>query len=365
ELERGPRLEPERFVVALKYDRLEPRAVGDVRKLDSITGYVAFHQFTVDAHEQLRAAFRRLLREQHARQVVLDLRRNPGGDLAAAVRVAAAFFPERTLVFRSEGRRPATDREFRTDRDGEFRDVPLVVLIDERTASAAEALAGSLQDHDRALVLGRRSFGKALIQQLLPVPPAGDAVWLTTARVVTPSGRVIQRSYRGLNAEQYFSQGGRAGAEADTLRVYRTAAGREVRGGGGIAPDVPLPAPPGIPVWLSVAADSGFDHAVADSVAATLPATPGARTAWLDASDEWRLRLVPPFLSRVRSRLGVAAAADSALERLIARHLAARVADVRWGPDARDELLVRSDPDVRAARTYFARLGTLLAGSAR
>src|SRR6266576_4009856 len=86
-------------------------------------------------------------------------------------------------------------------RDGDFREVPLVVLIDERSASAAEALASSLQDHDRALLVGRRSFGKALMQSIFFLP-SGDIVWLTVGRVITPSGRVIQRRYSGIGYEQ-------------------------------------------------------------------------------------------------------------------------------------------------------------------
>jgi hypothetical protein len=110
-----------------------------------------------------------------------------------------------------------------------------------------------------------------------------------------------------------------------------------------------------------VAADSGFDNAVADSVAQSLPATPAARAVWLAAPDRWRTTLLPLFLSRVRTRLGVPALTDSALEVRLSRILAARVAQVRWGLDAYDELVARSSPDVRAAIGYFPRLHELLA----
>ena len=114
-------------------------------------------------------------------------------------------------------------------------------------------------------------------------------------------------------------------------------------------------------MWWSVAADSGFDDAVSDSVAQTLAATPAARAAWLEAPDRWRAVLVPPFLARVRARLHVTAQTDSALDGRLARILASRVAEVRWGPDAVQEFLVRTSPDVRAATGYFARLPELLA----
>jgi hypothetical protein len=147
----------------------------------------------------------------------------------------------------------------------------------------------------------------------------------------------------------------------DTLAVFKTDAGRPVRGGGGIVPDIDLPISAPLPVWWSAAADSGFDDAVSDSVAQTLPPTPAARTAWLHASTEWRENLVPPFLARVRSRLGVTAAADNLLERRLALILALRVAEVRWGSDAREEFLVRNDGTIRLATEQFPRLRELLA----
>ncbi len=359
-LERGPRLEPDSLRVSLKYDLLKPQPVADVRMLDGTTGYVRFQEFSLKSGEELRDAFSKLLKKEKARQIILDLRANPGGDMRAAVETASQFLPKGAIVFREQGRRRNATQEIRTQEDGEFATVPLIVLVDERTASAAEALAGSLQDHDRALILGRRSFGKALIQRLLPVPPAGDAVWLTVAYIVTPSGRVIQRRYRGLNVEQYYSFGGRSGAGQDTLQVFHTDHGREVRGGGGIVPDVSLPAPSAAPVWLSVATDSSFDFAVADSVAQTIAADANGRAAWLADTAQWKAKLLTSFLDRVRSRLRVNAPTGSTLESQIARRLAARVAEVRWGADARDELLVRSDSDISAALGYFPQLPELL-----
>src|SRR5207247_2457103 len=152
----------------------------------------------------------------------------------------------------------------------------LIGLIDERSASAAEAPAASLQVDGRARLVGRRSFGKALIQTVFFLP-TGDNVWLTIGHVLTPSGRVIQRRYHGISYEQYLSFAGKTGAEQDTTAVYKTDRGRAVRGGGGITPDVVVPISVVLPVWWSAAADSGFDEAVADSVGQTLAATPASR----------------------------------------------------------------------------------------
>jgi hypothetical protein len=120
-----------------------------------------------------------------------------------------------------------------------------------------------------------------------------------------------------------------------------------------------------VPVWWSVASDSGFDDAVSDSVAQTLAATPAALSAWLDARGDWQAKLVQPFLTRVRARFQIAAQPDSATAERIARNLALRVTEVRWGPDAREQFLVHNDPDIRAALGYFRQLPDLLAGAKR
>jgi len=147
----------------------------------------------------------------------------------------------------------------------------------------------------------------------------------------------------------------------DTAQVYHTDAGRPVRGGGGLLPDVVVPGIASVPVWWSAADDSDFDAAVADSVALTLPATPAGRAAWLNSPAEWKVKLVPPFLARVRSRFHVTAVVDSVLEFQIAATLARDVANVRWGPDAAEEFSVNHSADVRAALEAFPQLPALLA----
>jgi carboxyl-terminal processing protease len=277
------------------------------------------------------------------------------------VDLASEFLPGKTLVFTTRGRKKAVNEDYRTKGSGEFVDLPLILLVNEGSASAAEALAGSLQDHDRALVVGRRSFGKALMQTGFLVP--SGFVELTVGHVLTPSGRFIQRRYQGLAIEQYYAFAGTAGSEQDTMQVFKTDGGREVRGGGGIAPDLPVPVSAKPPTWWSVAADSGYDDAVADSVAMTLAADPAARATWVSAApSEWQGRLVPPFLTLVRARLKIGAQPDSATSLAIARRLAARAAAVRWPPDAGAELLLKSDPDIRAALEAFPRLKQLLSG---
>jgi carboxyl-terminal processing protease len=356
--ERGSRLEPDSFTVNLRREFPRNFSVATWTMLDSITGYVRLSEFGERAANELRDALRQL-RGKRARQLVLDLRGNPGGLVTEAVDIAALFLDRGAIVFRTRGRKRSVDEDYTTRRDGEFVQ-PLVVLIDEGSASASEALAGSLQDNDRALILGRRSFGKALMQTLFIVTPTNDNVWLTIGRVITPSGRIIQRRYKGLLYEQYRSLAGSGGAEQDTLQVFRTRNGRPVRGGGGIVPDVTVPPPPPVPVWWTIAADSGFAEAVADSVAHALGTDEASRAAWIGNPDRWQSALMPPFLARVRTRLQVSAVTTPELERVMARRLAYRVASVNWGEEMARDLLLREDGDIRAALDHFPRIQELL-----
>jgi carboxyl-terminal processing protease len=357
-LERGPRLEPDTFSVELKRAFLEHHSVSVARMINPQTGYVRLEEFGESAADEVRKAVRQL-RSSKSRQLILDLRGNPGGIVTEAVDLASEFLPAKTLVFTTRGRKKTVNEDFRTKGDGEFTDLPLILLVDQGSASAAEALAASLQDHDRALVVGRRTFGKALMQTGFFVP--SGFVELTVGHVVTPSGRFIQRRYRGLAVEQYYAFAGKGGVEADTVAVFHTDRGRPVRGGGGIAPDLAVNPEASPPVWWSVAADSGYDDAVADSVALTLAPDPASRARWLSLPGEWNARLLPAYLQRVRSRLKIAAQPDSAAAAGMSRRLAARAAFVRWPPDAGIELMLTSDADVAAALGAFPRLGELLA----
>jgi len=356
--ERGSVVEPDTLAVKLKRTLLEHRVVSPPRMADRTTGYVRLAQFTPPAPKELSDVVKKL-RDLGAKQLILDLRGNPGGDITAMVEIASAFLPAHAEVFHTQGRKKTGFESVVTGEAGEFARLPLIVLIDVGSASAAEMLAGSLQDHDRALVVGRRSFGKALMQSSLPLPN-GDVVWLTTARVVTPSGRVIQRRYSGIGTEQYYALAGKAGAAEDTLTIYRTEHGRPVRAGGGIVPDVTRPIMAELPVWFSVAADSGFDSVVADSVAAMLPAGAPAEAAWVRDTSAWDARLVAPFLQRVHVRLGVRGEPAPALRSRIGRILGSRAAVVRWGPEAGEEFLIRNDGDIQAALPLFPRLSELL-----
>jgi carboxyl-terminal processing protease len=196
-------------------------------------GYVRLERFTQGAGEEVRQAVERLRGEGTLENLVLDLRGNPGGLLEEAVAVSGTFLPQGTVVVSMRGREAESERVFRTRSAPVAPDLPLVVLADRGSASASEIVAGALQDHDRAVVLGETTFGKGLVQVVRSLP-YNTSLKITTARYFTPSGRSIQAVLYGRDEE-----GGTAVTVPDSLRVpYLTAHGRTVISGHGIEPDV-------------------------------------------------------------------------------------------------------------------------------
>lgn len=211
------------------------------------TGYIRVTSFGDTTYAEFIAALTKL-QTQGFSKLILDLRGNPGGYMETAVQMANEFLPKNSLIVYTEGRK-SPRKEYRTDGRGAYQNLPLVVLVDETSASASEIFAGAIQDNDRGTIIGRRSFGKGLVQ--VPIEfPDGSMLRLTTARYYTPSGRCVQKPYKPgdeedyeadllLRAEhgEYFS--------ADSIRTsgekYKTRLGRVVYGGGGIVPDIFIP----------------------------------------------------------------------------------------------------------------------------
>lgn len=222
---------------------IEPKAESQKSK-DKI-GFVRVNKFGETTYKEFIAALADL-KAQGAGSFIVDLRENSGGYMEQSIRMANEFLSRGELIVYSEGR--AYPRyEATANGSGRFKDVPLVVLIDNFSASASEIFAGAMQDNDRATIVGRRSFGKGLVQQQMPFDD-GSAVRLTVARYYTPSGRCIQKPYTLGDQEDYekdlmerWEHGEFYSADsihfADTT-TYRTKGGRIVRGGGGIMPDV-------------------------------------------------------------------------------------------------------------------------------
>lgn len=212
--------------------------------VDDTIGYIKMSRFAENTYKELVAALEKLVAEGMTR-LILDLRGNLGGYLQASIHISDEFLSEGKLIVYTEGNSRPNNYAYATKR-GIFEDNGLVILVDESSASASEIVAGAIQDNDRGLIVGRRSFGKGLVQEQLSFPD-GSAVRLTVARYHTPTGRNIQRPYEHGAREYYeelyerYTSGEMENRDsiafADTIKYY-TPAGKVVYGGGGIMPDV-------------------------------------------------------------------------------------------------------------------------------
>jgi len=214
--------------------------------LDNTTGYIRIDQFSVPTHDEFVMAADGLL-NQGMKKMVLDLRGNPGGVMETAILIADEFLPSGDKIVSTKGRN-VENEVVRAKPGGILENIKLAVLIDENSASAAEILAGAMQDNDRALLYGRRTYGKGLVQQD-QILKDGSSVRMTISRYYTPSGRSIQRAYSGdyssyMQDEERYMKGELFFEDSipiDKRLVYKTKQGRKVFGGGGIVPDVFIP----------------------------------------------------------------------------------------------------------------------------
>lgn len=200
-------------------------------------GYIKIDRFSQSTAEELREKLKKL-DESHLSGLILDLRDNPGGLLNQAIEVADFFVPRGEIIVSTKGRMEGSARPYRAPSLEKIR-VPLVVLINRHSASASEIVAGALQDHDRALIVGETSFGKGLVQTVYNLDN-DTGMALTTAKYYTPSGRLIQRDYSGSTFEYYYMNSGTPPPDKER-EIKNTDSGRKVYGGGGITPDVIVP----------------------------------------------------------------------------------------------------------------------------
>ena len=216
--------------------------------IDNNIAYLRLTRFAATSYKEMLLAFKDLKVQPEG--IILDLRNNPGGYLLAAIQIANEFLNKGDLIVYTEGRTVNRMDEY-ANGNGLFKDTPIAVLIDENSASASEIVSGAIQDWDRGMVIGRRSFGKGLVQQQLPLPD-GSALRLTVSRYHTPSGRVIQSPYEQGKKDDYYQKLVERYNRGETFSrdsihladsiVFRTRKlGRPVYGGGGIMPDLFVP----------------------------------------------------------------------------------------------------------------------------
>lgn len=215
--------------------------------LNDSVGYIRVNRFGKSTYEEFFTSLL-MLRAEGAKNYVIDLRGNLGGFMEVAIYMANEFLSDGDVIVRQRGRNGRNNDEIRSNGRGSFQDTPLVVLLDEYSASSSEIFAGAIQDNDRGLIMGRRSFGKGLIQRQVDLPDS-SAVRLTIARYYTPSGRCIQKDYSDNSSYERdivdrYNHGeafDRDSVKLNTDDSYQTRHGRTVYGGGGIMPDIFVP----------------------------------------------------------------------------------------------------------------------------
>lgn len=214
--------------------------------LDNHTGYIKINRFAATTHEEFMEAAENLS-EQGMDRIILDLRGNPGGYLGQAIAISEEFFPQGTKIVSTKSRHSRFTSAYNSRRDGKLKELPIIVLVNQGSASASEIVSGAIQDHDRGLIVGQRTFGKGLVQQQYELADSSK-IRVTISKYYTPSGRLIQKPYSKEGGESYAYEiyQREIDAESDVNEFvshvpdslqYSTNAGRTVYGGGGIVPD--------------------------------------------------------------------------------------------------------------------------------
>ncbi|MAZ56164.1 MAG: peptidase S41 [Flavobacteriales bacterium] len=222
--------------VSLKRDKIPLASLDVAYEINPQVGYIKLNRFSATTFDEFKHELKKLKRESSINSLILDLRGNSGGYLDQAIKILNEFFGEKELLVYTKGNARRTEEYF-ANTFGDFQDGNLCILIDEGSASASEIVAGAVQDHDRGLIIGERSFGKGLVQEQIELQD-GSLMRLTVSRYYTPSGRCIQKPYLE-NQSEYFSEAYlREDSQlVDTLQQFNTMQGRVVYGGGGIMPD--------------------------------------------------------------------------------------------------------------------------------
>ena len=337
-----------RLNVSLERAEIFNNAVARATVLDGGVGYLAVTTFSDSTESQVVAAVDSL-RRAGARSVILDLRGNPGGLLAQCVSVADLFLDPGQRIVSTKGRIAQANAIYVDSTPERWADLPVVVLVNHGTASAAEIVAGALQDHDRALVIGRPSYGKGSAQAIYHLEN-GAALSLTNARWFTPLGRSIE----------YALPGEEPLADADTARPqFRTASGRAVFGGGGIVPDVAAGDSAADPAERRFYAALGKDvpawRQLAHDLATALVGEGAVRDSNFTVPLQWRDRL---YTMMRRSRIAVTDDTYASASATVDRWLSVEATRLAFGVPYSQRRIVRSDPVVQRAAEVLRRAKT-------
>ncbi len=253
----------------LTRDVVEIKTVPYYGLIEKNIGYIRLKKFTETSTAEITKALLEL-KSQNASGIILDLRGNPGGLLTQAVEVASLFLGDKKLILETKGQDESQNQKYLAGEKAVCPDLPLVVLVDEGSASASEIVAGAIQDWDRGVVIGDTTFGKGLVQTVLRLPNQ-SALKLTTAKYFTPSGRCIQKKENGSKLDQLglatrsdFKAGS---AASDTNIIFYTERGRQVLGEGGIIPDIVIARPQFNPLIYNLLREDLFSEFALEYVA--------------------------------------------------------------------------------------------------
>lgn len=339
----------EAFDVTIGRDDIPIESIRVFHMLPDGVGYVRIANFTSTTATELDAALADL-KEHGMERLLLDLRGNPGGLLEQAVQVSDRFVDEGDKIVFTRGRVAGSNQDYFAQRSADKINLPLVVLVNGSSASASEIVSGAIQDHDLGLVVGETTFGKGLVQRVIPLRDGG-ALAVTTAKYFTPSGRLIQRDYSDveeyyLNRTDRLQQDNPNDPEASSVgEVFFTDSGRKVFGGGGIYPDYVVENANASPFILRLFRENQlFDFSV-DYV---------ADNSVIDEQVELNDSVLDQFEQFLRSRELEFTAKEFADDRdLIRLRLRAQIARIRWDANHESRILSEGDAQIQRALELF------------
>ena len=346
----------EPFEVTIERDDIPVESIRVAHMLDGGVGLIRVANFTSTTAKELDTAIAELS-EQGMTKLLIDLRGNPGGLLDQAVQVAERLIPSGELIVYTRGRIRGSKADYVAKRNVERWEQSLVLLVDGSSASASEIVAGAVQDHDRGLIVGETTFGKGLVQRVIPLRQGGGALAVTTAKYYTPKGRLIQRDYSDF--EQYYmtrpeaaiGENGEVIPDPDNQEVFLTEGGRKMYGGGGIRPDYIVESPnPPVLIYRLVRESLLFDF----SVNYTHEHEDLERGF---AVDEAMLEGFRDFL--VAREFEYDAGEFEEATEFFSVRIKAQIGRLRWGAEEESRILAASDPQVQKALEVFGEAADL------